>query len=127
MKKCSIIALTILAASMIATPSLFAQKTKLTVWGIDPADDDPNHMYAKALVTAFNAKYPDITLDWVALGNDPLKDKVKVTMAAGSGLPDVMQGWGGSVMGGYADAGNLLDITAPGQENPRSPRPRPAP
>jgi ABC-type glycerol-3-phosphate transport system substrate-binding protein len=33
-------------------------------------------------------------------------------MASGSGLPDIMQGWGGSVMGGYADAGRLQDITA---------------
>lgn len=121
MKKRSLIALTILAALLIATPSLFAQKTKLTVWGIDPADDDPNHMYAKALVTTFAAKYPDITLDWVALGNDPLKDKVKVTMAAGSGLPDVMQGWGGSVMGGYADAGMLLNITSIAKKIPISP------
>jgi len=117
MKKRSIFALAFLALCLIATP-VFGAPVKLTVWGIDIPDDDPNHSYAKALVTTFQAKYPDITLDWVALGNDPLKDKIKVTMASGSGLPDVMQGWGGSVMGGYADAGNLLDITAQAKKIP---------
>jgi ABC-type glycerol-3-phosphate transport system substrate-binding protein len=37
-------------------------------------------------------------------------DKTKVAMAAGTG-PDIFQSWGGSVMGGYADAGRLLDLT----------------
>ncbi|MDP3177160.1 MAG: extracellular solute-binding protein, partial [Spirochaetaceae bacterium] len=31
---------------------------------------------------------------------------------SGSGLPEVFQTWGGSVMGGYADAGRLLDLTS---------------
>jgi ABC-type glycerol-3-phosphate transport system substrate-binding protein len=120
MKKRSIFALAVFALSMFSASSIYAQK-KLTVWGIDIPDDDPNHTYAKALVTTFQAKYPDIQLDWVALGNDPLKDKVKVTMASGSGLPDVMQGWGGSVMGGYADAGQLLDISSVAKNIPISP------
>jgi ABC-type glycerol-3-phosphate transport system substrate-binding protein len=38
-------------------------------------------------------------------------DKTKVVMAAGSGLPDIFQSWGGSTMGGYADLGRLLDLT----------------
>jgi hypothetical protein len=43
------------------------------------------------------------------LGDPGLADKTKITMATGSGLPDIFQTWGGSVMGGYADAGMLLD------------------
>jgi ABC-type glycerol-3-phosphate transport system substrate-binding protein len=39
-------------------------------------------------------------------------DKTKITMASGSGLPDVFQTWGGSVMGGYADNGRLLDLSS---------------
>ncbi|MGQ9779436.1 MAG: ABC transporter substrate-binding protein [Bacillota bacterium] len=92
-------------------PISAAGKVKLTVWGIDLPDDDPAHAYIKALVNGFKAKNPDIELDYVALGNDGLKDKVKVSMASNSGLPDIFQSWGGSVMGSYADAGRLLDLT----------------
>ncbi len=112
MKKRSIFALAILALSMIASTSLFAaDKVKLTVWGRDIADDDAAHAYVKALVAGFQAKYPDIQLDYIALGDPGLADKTKITMASGSGLPDIFQSWGGSVMGGYADAGQLLDLS----------------
>jgi ABC-type glycerol-3-phosphate transport system substrate-binding protein len=40
-----------------------------------------------------------------------LADKTKIAMANDSG-PDIVQSWGGSVMGGYADAGRLLDLSA---------------
>jgi len=91
---------------------VFAQKVKLTVWGIDFADGDPTHAYTKALVDGFRAKYPDIDLDYVALGDDPIKDKIKIGMATNTGLPDVYDSYGGSGMGFYADAGKLLDLTA---------------
>jgi ABC-type glycerol-3-phosphate transport system substrate-binding protein len=108
MKKCSIIALTILVLSL---SSAFAQ-TKITLWGESVLDDSPDHAYAKALVSGFNAKYAgSIQLEYVALGNDGLKDKTKVAMASGSGLPELIQSWGGSTMGGYADAGQLADMT----------------
>jgi ABC-type glycerol-3-phosphate transport system substrate-binding protein len=110
MKKRSIFALTVLALSILSA-SAFAEKVKLTVWGEAIPDDSPDHAFAKALVAGFQAKYPDIQLDYIGLGNDGFKDKLKVTMASGSGLPDVFQTWGGSVLGGYADAGQLLDLT----------------
>ncbi len=96
---------------LLAMPA-FSQKVKLTVWVIDLADDEPAHAYSKALSTGFQAANPDIDLEYVALGNDPLKDKTKVAMATNTGLPDIFQTWGGSVMGGYADAGRLLDLTS---------------
>jgi ABC-type glycerol-3-phosphate transport system substrate-binding protein len=96
---------------LLAMP-VFSQKVKLTVWVNDLPDDDPAHAYSKALSTGFQAANPDIELEYVALGNDPLKDKTKVAMATNSGLPDIFQSWGGSVMGAYADAGRLLDLTA---------------
>jgi ABC-type glycerol-3-phosphate transport system substrate-binding protein len=110
MKKSSILTLAILAFSLFSA-SVFAEKVKLTVWAGDVPDDSPDHAFAKQMVTGFQAKYPDIQLDYVGLGNDGFKDKLKVTMASGSGLPDIFQTWGGSVMGGYADAGQLLDLT----------------
>jgi ABC-type glycerol-3-phosphate transport system substrate-binding protein len=110
MKK--VLALTILALALIASSAFAADKVKLTVWAGDIPDDSPDHAYAKALVEGFQKQYPDIQLDYVALGNDGFKDKLKVTMASGSGLPDVFQTWGGSVMGTYADSGMLLDLTS---------------
>lgn len=110
-KRVLLVAVVSLLCLAIAAPG-FAQKVKLTVWGIDLPDDDPTHAYAKALTEGFKAKNADIDLDYVPLGNDPLKDKVKTSMAANTGLPDIFQSWGGSVMGGYADAGRLLDLTA---------------
>ncbi len=104
-------AIAVVCCLLLAAPA-FSQKVKLTVWAIDLPDDDPTHAYAKALVEGFKAANPDIDLDYVALGNDPLKDKTKVAMASNTGLPDIFQTWGGSVMGGYADAGRLLDLTA---------------
>jgi ABC-type glycerol-3-phosphate transport system substrate-binding protein len=111
MKKRSIFALAVFALSLFSVSSLFADKVKLTVWGRDIPDDGADHAYVKALIAGFQAKYPDIQLDYIALGDPGLADKTKITMAAGSGLPDIFQTWGGSVMGGYADAGQLLDLT----------------
>lgn len=92
-------------------PGIAASKVKLTVWGRDLPDDDPEHAYIKFLVNNFTAKNPDIELDYVALGDPGLMDKTKVAMVNNKDLPDIFQGWGGSVMGGYADAGRLLDMT----------------
>ena len=111
MKKRSIPSLLVFALCLCCAATLSAEKVKLTVWAGDIPDDSPDHAYAKAVVEGFQAKYPDIQLDYVGLGNDGFKDKLKVTMASGSGLPDIFQTWGGSVMGGYADAGKLLDLT----------------
>lgn len=94
-----------------ALPTFAADRVKLTVWGRDLPDDDPAHQYIKAVVEGFQAANPDIELEYVALGDPGLVDKTKVAMSSGTGMPDIFQSWGGSVMGGYADAGRLLDLT----------------
>jgi raffinose/stachyose/melibiose transport system substrate-binding protein len=111
MKRRNILALVALALGVLSASSMFAEKVKLTVWGRDIPDDGADHAYIKALISGFQAKYPDIQLEYIALGDPGLMDKTKITMGAGSGLPDIFQTWGGSVMGGYADAGRLLDLT----------------
>jgi ABC-type glycerol-3-phosphate transport system substrate-binding protein len=110
MKRVFLVMMVLVCSVLLAAP-LFSQ-TKLTVWGRDIADDEPAHAYIQALVTQFKAKNPSIALDYVALGDPGLMDKTKIAMAANSGLPDIFQSWGGSVMGGYADGGRLLDLTA---------------
>lgn len=113
MKRSLLLVLTALTAlAFTATPVAAQAKVKLTVWGRDLADTaDPSHLYINALVKDFQAKNPDIQLDYVALGDPGLADKTKIAMASNT-APDIVQSWGGSVMGGYADAGRLLDLTA---------------
>ena len=85
-------------------------KTKITVWGRDLPDDGADHAYVKALITGFKQANPDIELEYIALGDPGLMDKTKIAMAANQ-APEIVQSWGGSVMGGYADANRLLDLT----------------
>jgi ABC-type glycerol-3-phosphate transport system substrate-binding protein len=101
----------LVALAFTAAPVAAQAKVKLTVWGRDLTDTDPAHLYISALVKNFQAKNPDIQLDYVALGDPGLADKTKIAMANNT-APDIVQSWGGSVMGGYADAGRLLDLTA---------------
>ncbi len=108
----SIIALTLIAGiSLVGCGKKETGPVKLTVWGRDLTDGTPDHAYVTELVKGFQTKYPNTTIDYVALGDPGLADKTKIAMAAGSGLPDIFQSWGGNTMGGYADAGRLLDLT----------------
>lgn len=97
-----------------------AAPVKLTVWGRDLTDDDPAHAYIKAVVNGFKAANPDIDLEYIALGDPGLTDKTKVVMANNRDLPDIFQSWGGSVMGGYADAKRLFDLTKELKDVPSS-------
>ncbi|MGE5583421.1 MAG: extracellular solute-binding protein [Bacillota bacterium] len=96
---------------VLLIPVYAAPQVKLTVWGRDLPDDGADHAYIKALINNFKAQNPDIDLEYIALGDPGLMDKTKVAMANNKDLPDIFQSWGGSVMGGYADGGRLLDMT----------------
>jgi raffinose/stachyose/melibiose transport system substrate-binding protein len=113
----------ILVAAMVLAAGAFLSaqdsKTKLTIWGRDLIDGEPDHAYVTNLVKDFQAKNPDIQLEYVALGDPGLMDKTKIAMAAGN-APDIFQTWGGSVLGGYADADRLLDLTAEMKKIPGS-------
>jgi ABC-type glycerol-3-phosphate transport system substrate-binding protein len=97
---------------LAAIPGIAQGKVKLTVWGRDVLDDSADHISVTMLVKGFEAKNPDIDVEWVALGDPGLMDKTKIQMGVGTGLPDVFQSWGGTTMGSYADKGMLLDLTA---------------
>jgi len=114
MKKSLMVALVVILLVAFAMTSVYGApaKVKLTVWGMAITDNDPANVYTTKLVKGFKAKNPNIDLQYIPLGNDGLKNKTKVAMAGGSGLPDIFQTWGGSTMGSYADAGRLLDLTA---------------
>ena len=111
-KKTIFLAMLLVVVMLVGMLSVSAaSKVKLVVWGRDLPDDDPAHAYIKAVVNGFTAKNPDIELEYIALGDPGLMDKTKVAMANNRDLPDIFQSWGGSVMGGYADAKRLLDMT----------------
>jgi raffinose/stachyose/melibiose transport system substrate-binding protein len=111
MKRRVFFAVMVAICCLAVVAPLSAQKVKLTIWGRDLTDNSPDHAYVTALITNFQAMSSDIEVDYVALGDPGLADKTKIAMAANSGLPDIFQTWGGSTMGGYADAGRLLDLT----------------
>jgi raffinose/stachyose/melibiose transport system substrate-binding protein len=86
----------------------------LSVWAVDPIDvDNVQSAYVKALVANFTEANPQITVDWVPFGaaGSALNDKIKVAMANDE-VPDILQSWGGTFMGQFADAGKLLDMTS---------------
>lgn len=101
-------------AFALLVPAYAAPKVTLTVWAVDSIDNTAKTegAYVQALVKGFQAKYPDIKIDWVAFGTagSPLNDKLKIAMANNQG-PDIFQSWGGSFMGQFAAAGKLLDLT----------------
>ena len=116
MKK-RLVFLTVSILALVITIGIFITGCKrdtgpvtLTVWGRDVTDNEPDHAYITALVRDFQAKYPEIKLDYVNFGND-LNYKIKTAMSAGSALPDIIQSWGGRMMGDFADHEKLLDLT----------------
>jgi ABC-type glycerol-3-phosphate transport system substrate-binding protein len=111
MKKRVLFALVAVVCCLAVAAPVMAQ-VKLTIWGRDLLDGEADHAYATALIRDFQANNSDISVDYIALGDPGLADKTKITMAVGSGLPDIFQTWGGSTMGGYVDAGRLLDLTS---------------
>lgn len=103
--------LILLAGSCSKGASAKKGPVTLSIWARDVLDNAPDHAYVTALIRDFQAKYPDIKVDYVNLGNG-LNDKIKVAMSADSELPDIIQSWGGRMMGDFADHGKLLDLTA---------------
>ncbi|HOJ76981.1 MAG TPA: extracellular solute-binding protein [Bacillota bacterium] len=101
-------------AVLLMIPAYAAPKVTLTIWAVDSIENtaNTNTAYVHALVKNFQAKNPDIKIDWVAFGTQgsPLNDKLKIALANNQG-PDIFQSWGGSFMGQFADAGKLLDLT----------------
>jgi len=118
-----VVCMFVLVAALLI-PVYAAPKVTLTVWAVDdPANAQSSQAaFATAVYKGFQAKYPDIKLDWVAFGTagSPLNDKLKIAMANNQG-PDVFQSWGGNFMGQFADAGKMLDLTKELAKVPGSP------
>ena len=118
-----VVAVVALVIAMLV-PVYAAPQVTLTVWGVNGPTEtqNPQAAYFVALVKGFQAKYPDIKLDWVAFGTQgsPLNDKLKVSLPVNQG-PDIFQSWGGNFLGQFAAAGKLLDLTKDLSKVPTSP------
>lgn len=79
---------------------------KATMWGLS---GKPNETILTDCVAAFN-KLGKGTLDVTFFQNDAYKQKIRTAVGAGE-APTMIYGWGGGILKGYADAGQVLDLT----------------
>jgi raffinose/stachyose/melibiose transport system substrate-binding protein len=79
---------------------------KATMWGLS---GKPNETILTNSVAAFN-KLGKGTVDVTFFQNDAYKQKIRTAVGAGQ-APTLIYGWGGGILKGYADAGQVLDIT----------------
>ncbi|MHB1008640.1 MAG: extracellular solute-binding protein [Propionibacteriaceae bacterium] len=79
---------------------------KATMWGLS---GKPNEQILTDCVAAFN-KLGKGTVDVTFFQNDAYKQKIRTAVGAGE-APTLIYGWGGGILKGYADAGQVLDLT----------------
>jgi len=91
------------------TPVSAQDKTTIRWWHISTEEDLKAAFQAAA--DAYVADHPDVQIDITVLENEAFKTKIATAMQSGD-PPDVFQSWGGGVLGQYADAGLVRDITA---------------
>ena len=104
----------IAAASVVGCSSSTATGTgsgaapgKASMWGLS---GQPNEKILTDCVTAFN-KMGKGTVDVTFFQNDAYKQKIRTAVGAGE-APTLIYGWGGGILKGYADAGQVLDLTS---------------
>jgi len=81
-------------------------KEKISVWGWGAFIDGVKNQ----MKGSFEKKYPDIEVEPVSMGPWDLMDKVLVSLAAGTGAPDVSE-LVNRLLSTYALSGGLLDLT----------------
>ncbi len=79
---------------------------KASMWGLS---GKPNEQILTDCVTAFN-KLGKGSIDVTFFQNDAYKQKIRTAVGAGE-APTMIYGWGGGILKGYADAGQVLDLT----------------
>jgi raffinose/stachyose/melibiose transport system substrate-binding protein len=98
------------ALAIRSTPGAMAQdKTKINWWHINTIESEKAAF--QALADEYVAANPDVEIDITVLENEAFKQKLATAMQSGD-PPDIFQSWGGGVLGQYADAGLVKDISA---------------
>ncbi len=73
-----------LFASAVSASAAFAQGSRLVLYTSQPNED------AQATVDAFEAKHPDVAVEWVRDGTTKLMAKLQAEFAGGNPQPDVL-------------------------------------
>jgi raffinose/stachyose/melibiose transport system substrate-binding protein len=89
----------------LSTQVLSAEKV-ITFWH----NDNEKKEVWQTLVDRYAAAHPGVRIQVSVFGNEQFKQKIATVMQSGS-PPDIFSSWGGGVMGQFADAGLLRDIT----------------
>lgn len=92
----------LLLLSVAIAPGASQGKTKITFWTWEALGP---------VAKAFEAAHPDVTVEIVKMGPWDLHDKFLAGLAAGAGLPDVVE-LVGRRFSSYTSTGKLLDMTA---------------
>jgi raffinose/stachyose/melibiose transport system substrate-binding protein len=90
-----------------AVPVRAASTTTIAVWDIQTGTQQ------KALLAeaaAFNQTHPDTTVKYTFI-TSAYPTALSVAMGAHHG-PDIFMGWGGGILKGYIDAGDVVDLTS---------------
>ena len=85
-----------------------------TMWGLTGG----NEPVLQKSVTDWNSAHPDSSIKLDFFANDAYKTKVRTAVGAGQG-PTFIYGWGGGVLKSYVDAGQVDDLTAYPEGQPR--------
>ncbi|MVX63951.1 extracellular solute-binding protein [Clostridium chromiireducens] len=82
---------------------------KLTMWHQSVGDTDPTAKLLVEAVDQWNKDHPNIIVEQDGVTGEQYKTKIKTALAADE-APDIEYMWGGSFVGPYIEAGNMLPI-----------------
>jgi len=102
--------LVVLALVVVVSVGAVSAQSKTVIhwWHINTADAEA--ALNQSMADAFTAAHPDVSIEITILANEPFKAKLTTVMQSGS-PPDLFQSWGGGVLGDFAKAGLLRDVT----------------
>ena len=88
-------------------PARAAATTQITVWDIQTGSQQKA---LQAEAAAFNQTHPDTPVKYT-FQSSTYPTVLSVAMGAHHG-PDIFMGWGGGILKGYIDAGDVVDLTS---------------
>jgi len=81
---------------------------KITWWHINTQDNGKKAF--QAVADEFMKAHPNVKIEITVIENEAFKAKLATNMQSGN-PPDIFQSWGGGVLGQYAKAGLVQDLT----------------
>ncbi len=101
-------------AAPAPTEAPAAKPVTVTWWHINTADDQK--AVWQGLADEYMKAHPNVKIEITVLENEAFKQKLATAMQSGA-PPDIFQSWGGGVLGQYAEAGLVQDLTPATQKD----------